>query len=80
MKKIRTFGFKPEKMADLPMEDLLELKNQVEVEHANKKLPTGYYFEAGMPTLYLYDKKGRWKLDKITWAITYKLQEAKRKA
>lgn len=79
-KKIRNFGWDRVKLSDLSMEDLRTLRERVEAEHANPFTEAGRYTENGQPSLYVYDKKGRWKLDQLGWAVTYKLQEAKQKA
>lgn len=75
--RIRNFGWDAVKLSDLSMEELEELRRQVEAEHANPLDEKGHPLENGQPTINLYDKKGRWKLDKLAWAVTYKLQEAK---
>ncbi|WP_313453308.1 methyltransferase domain-containing protein [Stutzerimonas nitrititolerans] len=76
--KIRNFGWDAVKLSDLSMEDLATLREQVQAEHANPRDATGRYLESGQPSLYLYDKKGRWKLDKLAWAVTHKLAEKRR--
>lgn len=76
-RKIKTFGWSPTRLADLPMEDLLELQRRVDAEHANPRDENGIYHENGRPTLHLLDKKGMWKADKLSWAITYKLADAR---
>jgi len=76
--KIRNFGWDAVKLSDLSMEDLATLREQVQAEHANARDETGRYLENGQPSLYLYDKKGRWKLDKLAWAVTHKLAEKRR--
>ena len=76
--KIRNFGWDAVKLSDLSMEDLETLRQQVQTEHANPRDEKGGYLENGQPSLYLYDKRGRWKLDKLAWAVTYKLQEKRR--
>ena len=73
--KIRNFGWDAVKLSDLSFDELRQLREQVEAEHANPRDAEGRYLENGKPTLYLYDKKGRWKLDKLGWATTYKLQD-----
>lgn len=75
--RIRNFGWDAVKLSDLSMEDLRTLREQVEAEHANPFDAENRYTENGQPTIHLYDKKGRWKLDKLAWAVTYKLQEKK---
>lgn len=76
--KIRNFGWDAVKLSDLSLEDLETLRKQVQAEHANPRDEKGGYLEGGQPSLYLYDKKGRWKLDKLAWAVTYKQQEARK--
>lgn len=79
-KKIRNFGWDRVKLSDLSMDDLRTLRERVEAEHANPFTEAGRYTENGQPTLWLYDKKGRWKLDQLGWAVTYKLQAASKAA
>lgn len=76
--KIRNFGWDAVKLADLSMDDLRILRAQVEAEHANPFNAQDRYTENGQPTLNLYDKKGRKKLEALSWAVTYKLQESAR--
>ena len=74
--KIRNFSWDAVKLSSLSMDDLNTLRAQVEAEHANPRNESGRYLENGQPSLYLYDRKGRKKLDALSWAVTYKLQEA----
>lgn len=76
--RLKNFGWDAVKLADYSLEQLAELRRQVEVEHANPFDEQNRYTENGRPTLHLYDAKGRKKLDALAWAVTYKLQEAKR--
>lgn len=75
--KIRNFGWDAVKLSDLSFDELRTLREQVEAEHANPRDENGRYLENGRQSLYLYDKKGRHKLDKLAWAVTYKLKEQK---
>ena len=76
--RLKNFGWDRVKLAAHSFEQLEQLRHQVEAEHANPRDENGRYLENGQPSLYLYDKKGRWKLDQLGWAVTYKLADAKR--
>lgn len=76
--RLKNFGWDRVKLAAHSFEQLEQLRHQVEAEHANPRDDSGRYLENGQPSLYLYDKKGRWKLDQLGWAVTYKLADAKR--
>lgn len=76
--RLKNFGWDAVKLADYSLEQLAELRRQVEAEHANPFDEQNRYTENGQPTLHLYDAKGRKKLDALAWAVTYKLQEAQR--
>ena len=76
--RLKNFGWDRVKLAAHSFEQLEQLRHQVEAEHANPRDENGRYLESGQPSLYLYDKKGRWKLDQLGWAVTYKLADAKR--
>lgn len=45
--------------------ELSVLREQVEAQHGLNK-PDG---------IYLFDKRGRWKLDRLAWAVRYRMQE-----
>lgn len=75
--RLKNFGWDAVKLADYSLEQLAELRRQVEAEHANPFDEQNRYTENGRPTLHLYDAKGRKKLDALAWAVTYKLQESK---
>ena len=74
-KRLKNFGWDAVKLSSYSMEQLAELRRQVEAEHANPFDPQSRYTENGQPTMHLYDAKGRKKLDALAWAVTYKLQE-----
>ncbi len=75
-KPIRNYGWDRVKMANnLTLEELDQLKRQVEEEHANARDDNGQYLESGQPTINLYDKKGRKKLDDISWAVYHKTKK-----
>lgn len=74
--RMKSYGWDRVKLSDAyTREQLHELQKQVEAEHANPRDESGTYLENGKPSIYLYDKKGRQKLDNIAWAITYQMQE-----
>lgn len=73
---MKNYGWDRVKLADAySLEDLNKLRQQVMAEHANPTDENGRPRENGQSTIYLYDKKGRQKLDNLAWAVTYKLQE-----
>ena len=76
--KIRNFGWDSVKLADLTYEQLDTLRKQVEAEHVNPKDSEGRYVENGKQTIYVYDAKGRKKLDALSWAVTHKLKDDKK--
>lgn len=75
---LKNFGWDAVKLSDYSLDQLNQLRAQVEAAHANPRDESGRYLENGQPSLYLYDKNGRMKLDKLGWAVTFKLQESKR--
>lgn len=76
--KIRNFGWDSAKLADLTYDQLDTLRKQVESEHVNPKDSEGRYVENGKRTIYVYDAKGRKKLDALSWAVTHKLKDDKK--
>jgi len=76
--RLKNFGWDAVKLSDYSLEQLAELRRQVEAEHANPFDEQSRYTENGQPTIHLYDAKGRKKLDALAWAVTYRLQEASR--
>lgn len=67
---LRCYSWDPVKLANhLSMEELNELRQSVENDPAHKNRDTG--------SIWLYNRKGRRKLDAISWAITYLLAERK---
>ena len=76
--KLRNYGWDAVKLADAyTFDQLNELRAEVEAQHANPKDAEGHPVSGGQSTIHLYDKEGRRKLDKLAWAVTYKLQESK---
>lgn len=76
MKKPRVFGWDPVKLCDnLSMEQLVELQREVSDQHANPRGEDGIYRENGSTTIHLIDAAGRKKLDKIGWAIAFKIAD-----
>lgn len=74
--RMKNYGWDRVKLAEAySIEQLNELRKQVEAEHANPRDEKGRYLENGNPSIYLFDKKGRQKLDNIGWAIYYHQQE-----
>lgn len=74
--RMKNYGWDAVKLSDAySFDELNALRKQVEVEHANPFTPEGRYTEKGQPSIHVYDKAGRKKLEKLAWAVTYKLQE-----
>lgn len=68
---MKNYGWDAAKLSEAySLEELDKLRLQVEDMH---RLPAN----ATRKTIWLYDVKGRKKLDAIAWAITYKLKEEK---
>lgn len=77
--RMRTYGWDAVKLSDAyTLKELDALRQRVEREHENPKDANGHPLENGRSTIYLYDKKGRQKLDRIGWAVKYKLDEKRR--
>jgi len=77
---LKNYGWDAVKLANAySMEELNTMREHIEAQHANPKIE-GRYFENGHPTLYLYDQKGRKKLESLSWAIHYKLKERTHKS
>lgn len=71
---MKVFGWDSVKLSDAyTFDELRKLREQVEAQHANPKDERGY-LEGGRPTLYLYDKQGRKKLDAIAWAVRHRME------
>lgn len=76
---MKNYGWDAVKLSDAySMDELTKLREQVEAQHANAKDEGGHPLENGQSTIHLFDKEGRRKLDKLSWAVTYKLQDKKR--
>jgi len=76
---MKNYGWDPVKLSDAySIQDLILLRQRVEQEHANPKGPDGHAIENGRPTIYLYDKAGRKKLDRLAYAITFKMKDSDR--
>lgn len=80
MSKIRTFGWKLVPLSDHSIEDLKTLRAQVQEEHANPRDKDGRYLGGGVPSIYLYDKKGRKKLEVLEYAIGHQLEQRRKAA
>ncbi|HEX7906777.1 MAG TPA: methyltransferase domain-containing protein [Paraburkholderia sp.] len=74
-KPMKNYGWDSVKLADAySLEDLEKLRQQVTREHANPKNAEGRALENGQPSIHLYDKAGRQKLDKLAMAVYHKTQ------
>ncbi|MGA3803729.1 hypothetical protein ACI2VP_05060 [Ralstonia nicotianae] len=72
---MKNYGWDAVKLSDAySLEQLNELRRQVEVQHANPKDASGHPTENGKSTIHLFDKAGRNKLQKLAWAVFYKQQ------
>lgn len=74
--KMKNYGWDSVKLSHAySIDELVNLRKQVEEEHANPRNDEGRYLENGQPSLYLFDKAGRKKLDKVNMAIYHKMKE-----
>ncbi len=73
--RIRNYGWKAHLLAQHSFEDLAKLEEQVKAEHANPRNEEGRMVESGKPTIFLYDCKGRKKLDALSWAVYHKTKK-----
>lgn len=70
MARNRTYGYDPVAMSrNLTVAQLEQMIAEVREQHAVSSEERAQM--SGMESLYLIDKKGRWKIDQITWAIYY---------
>ena len=78
---MKTFGWDAVKLSDAyTEEELLRLQKVVQGEHANPfGIDGSRYYENSNPTLNLYNKSGRKKLDKIAMAMFYRMGERKKR-
>ena len=75
-KPMKNYGWDSVKLSDAySLKELEKLRQQVTAQHANPRNAEGRYLENGHPTLYLYDKKGRQKLEKIAMAVYHKTKD-----
>lgn len=65
-----SFVKRQEKFTNMSMEELIALRKKIEGDPKSKNPKGGFN---------IYTKAAKKKLDDIAWAITYKLQEKKRK-
>ncbi|MEX7116909.1 hypothetical protein AB2C39_37255, partial [Pseudomonas aeruginosa] len=54
-----------------------QLREFVELEHKNPLDAKGHPLEGGLPTIHIFNKAGRKKLEAISWAFRYKRDEVK---
>lgn len=74
--RMKNYSWDSVKLADAYTLDELEaLRQEVMKEHANPRDVNGRYLENGQPTIHLYDKKGRHKLDRLSWAVYHKTKK-----
>jgi hypothetical protein len=73
---MKNYGWNSVKLSQncTPLE-LRELREHVIATHTNPRTTSGRPLENGRPTIHLYDKAGRKKLDALAWAIAYQHQE-----
>ncbi len=69
----RNFGWKSHKLADHSFVVLESMLSDVQASHQNPR-ENGRCIENGKPTIFIYDEKGRKKMDAITWAVYHKQQ------
>lgn len=73
MSKILNFGWKAHKLASHSFAVLEQLLKDTLADHENPR-ENGRCMENGRPTIFIYDEKGRKKMDAITWAVYRKQQ------
>lgn len=73
--KIRNYGWKAHLLAQHSFDDLAELERQVKEEHANPRNEEGRLTERGVPTIFMYDRKGMDKLNALSWAVYHKTKK-----
>ena len=72
--KMTVYGWDSCKLADAyTLDELDQLRRKVQAEHRNPRGEDGRYTENGQPSIYLYSKRGRKKLDAMGWAIYHRL-------
>ncbi|WOL24317.1 hypothetical protein fHeYen801_107 [Yersinia phage fHe-Yen8-01] len=73
MSKIPTYGWKAKLLSQHTFATLEQLLEVVKSEHQNPR-ENGRCIENGNATIFIYDAKGRKKMDEITWAVYHKQQ------
>ncbi|EAM6792409.1 hypothetical protein E0G74_01450 [Salmonella enterica] len=74
---VTVHGWKAWRLTCYTFEQLNQLQTEVELEHINPRNERGCYVEDGQETIHLYDKRGRRKLDAISWAVYHKMKARK---
>ncbi|EDY2030071.1 hypothetical protein GTB64_004513 [Salmonella enterica] len=75
---VKVYEWRPHLLAAYSFDQLNDLMRFVEDTHRNPRNEAGRYTEDGQETLFIFDAKGRRKLDAITWAIYHKQKAQKR--
>ncbi|EKK5568067.1 hypothetical protein PN823_004487 [Enterobacter hormaechei] len=69
---VKVHGWHPVLLSHYSRAQLGALIQIVMDEHTNDRNEAGLYIENGQPTIHILDKKGRRKLDALTWALIHK--------
>lgn len=63
---MKVYGWDPVKLSDAyTLAELSKLRDSVEMQHRLPE-PDG---------IWMYDKKGRWKLQQLAWAVRHRMSE-----
>lgn len=66
------YGWDPVRLSEAyTRAELVRLMRTVQAQHLNPVDDRGHPLESGKPTIYLYDRTGRQRLEAIQWAITH---------
>jgi hypothetical protein len=75
---VKVYEWRAHLLAHYSYEQLDVLRRLVEAEHINPRNARGCYEENGQETIHLYDRRGRKKLDALSWAVYHKQKAEKR--
>ncbi|MFK1073445.1 hypothetical protein ACIUWV_26680 [Pseudomonas aeruginosa] len=75
--KLQCYGWDAVRLSGCSIEHLQQLREFVELEHKNPLDAEGHPLEGGLPTIHIFNKAGRKKLEAISWAFRYKRDEVK---
>lgn len=76
---VTVHGWQPVILSRYTFDQLDQLRVMVMAEHENPRNEQGLYMEYGQPTIHIYDKRGRHKLDQLSWAVYHKQRRERRR-